>query len=162
MTITSFDALKIELCRLLNMPDAPPAGASVAGGGDAFSLWIDDVPVILCHFPGVRADRVFLMCDYGEVPEESELLVLRHAMEKNFLMYRGNASTYARDPLLGTLVLLGEIDLGAATPESALRLVRDFAASALAFRTHHFKDERLDDDKGLQGTEAWRSPGGLA
>jgi hypothetical protein len=153
MSVESFEDLKKGLCNLLGQPsealnDESQDGDLSGTGVDGFALMTDDAAVTLCQFPDVRTDRAFLICDYGDVPEDLELLVLRRVLETNFLMYRGNSTTFAREPVTGHLLLLGEVLFATATADSVLEAMQRFADGVKEFRKGHFVEDLTQRSQG--------------
>jgi hypothetical protein len=132
--LKDFGELKREVLRLLDQSTP----ATETSGADTLSLTVKGQVVTLCHFPSVREDRVFVVCDCGELSEDEELRVLRRLFEANFAMYRGNAATFARDPFNGHIVLLGEFSFAEATAEYVIETVKRYGDTVGEFKRDRF------------------------
>jgi hypothetical protein len=101
---------------------------------DTLAIAIDGVAMMLTYYEPAKGDRAFLFTNFGAIPPELELPALRRLLDINFMLYQGNAPSFAREPESGHVMLLGEIPLATATPETVLTYMRALSAQALEWR----------------------------
>jgi hypothetical protein len=105
---------------------------------DTLAIAIEGVPVMLAYYETVKADSAFVFTNFGAVPPELELAALRRLLEINFILYQGSAPAFAREPESGDVMLLGEVPLATATPETVLSYMRAVSAQALEWGKGYF------------------------
>ena len=152
MAVKNFEELKLGVCKQLGAP--VPDNGEDGANEDAFMLTIGDVAVMTVHSPKTNPDRAFLFCDYGDVPEDIELFVLRRLLEMNFLLYRGNSPAFCRDVTSGHIMLMGELLFATTTPASALEIMQRFAAHVKEWRRTHFVEDLVMDDPAARHSGA--------
>lgn len=132
---------------------APPAcddtanDESVPHGLDTLALAIDGVGVALTYHADYKNDCAFVFTEFGSIPPEQELEVMRKLLDVNFLLYRGGAPTFSRDPDSGRIMLLSEIPLDAATPAMVLHYLRQLVSQALQWRSGHYLEQDASTDQ---------------
>lgn len=145
----TFEALKQGVIDLIcqqtgRAGQAPPTARAPATdqpapkGLDTLALVIDGVGVALTYHADYKNDCAFVFTEFGSIAPEQELDVLRKLLEVNFLLYRGGAPTFTRDPDSGRIVLLSEIPLQQATPAMVLHYLRQLVSQALQWRSEHY------------------------
>lgn len=148
----AFKALKqgvIDLiCQQTGQAYKAPAGARepntdepAPNALDTLALAIDGVGVALTYHADYKSDCAFVFTEFGSIPPEQELAVMRKLLDVNFLLYRGGAPTFTRDPDSGRIVLLSEIPLPQATPASVLHYLRQLVSQALQWRSDHYLEQ---------------------
>lgn len=122
----------------------PPKDADQPAQNDLESLAmvIDGVAVAMVYNADYKKDCAFVFTEFGRVPADQELVILRKLLDVNFLLYRGGAPTFTRDPASGNIMLLSEVPLAQATPAMTLHYLRQLVSQALQWRNDHY----LEDD----------------
>jgi len=145
MSTAAFRELREEIIKLLaeksGKPiDPPPADSAynVFDELDTVALSIDSVPVMLTYHQAARDDRAFVFAGFGVVPADLELAALRKLLEINFILYQGNAPTFARDPDSGHIMFLGEIPLAGARADQVLFYMHEVAKQGREWRSNFF------------------------
>lgn len=150
-----FDQLRQGMVDSVKAQAAPPAttpGQSQAGTDDdrdSLALVIDGVGMLLTYRAEVSDSCAFVFTDFGSVAPEAELAALRRLLEINFLMYRGGAPAFTRDPDSGHILLLCEVPLEIATADSVLVYLRQLAAHAQQWRQGHYLDPHAGPGGGV-------------
>lgn len=119
----------------------PATSEPAPKGLDTLAMVIDGVGVAITHHADYKNDCAFVFTEFGQVPPELELAAMRKLLDVNFLLYRGGAPTFTRDPDSGRIVLLSEVPLNQATPAVVLHYLRQLVAQALQWRSDHYLDE---------------------
>jgi hypothetical protein len=89
------------------------------------------------------------------------LLALRRLLETNFLMYKGNAPAFVREPVSGHILLLGEVAYATASAQALVDVMCAFASQAKVWRKTFFVEDLVhagssDRDPDEPGTGAQR------
>ncbi len=150
-----FDQLRQGVVDAVNAQATPPAtrpGQSQAGtedDPDSLALVIDGVGMLLTYRSEVSDSCAFVFTEFGSIAPEAELAALRRLLEINFLMYRGGAPAFTRDPDSGHILLLCEVPLEVATPDTVLAYLRQLAGHARQWRQGHYLDPHASPGTGV-------------
>lgn len=136
------------ICQQTGQAYKPPPAAKTPAtdepaptGLDTLAVVIDGVGVALTYHADYKNDCAFVFTEFGSIPPEQELEVMRKLLDVNFLLYRGGAPTFTRDPDSGRIVLLSEIPLQQATPAMVLHYLRQLVSQALQWRRDHYLEQ---------------------
>jgi hypothetical protein len=123
---------------------ARPAGVEAPADDDpeSLALVIDGIGMLITYKAEVHDRCAFVFTEFGRVTPEDELPALRRLLDINFLMYRGGAPAFTRDPDSGHILLLCEVPLDVATPTTVLAYLHQLSGHARQWRQGHYLQAR--------------------
>lgn len=138
MSIRDFAELRQALASVV--AGSPPPNHPGPDGMESLALAIADVSFLLCHASTTPADRAFLFCEFGPLPETRRVEALERLLEMNLILFRGNSPVFGRDPINGNILFCSEILFAAVSPEILLETLRHIATQAQLWRQTCFLD----------------------
>ncbi|WP_395685604.1 CesT family type III secretion system chaperone [Caenimonas koreensis] len=148
MKTNTFQTLCEGLCDLLQEPrfELP----ETLEGTIAFHLNLQAVAVNFLYFPETCADHLFILTEFGAVPENDPRAIdmFKALMDANFVLPHPNPPTMSRNPVTGEMVLRCVQPFEGATSAGLLEVVRHAVAAALEWRKTFFLGPGLPSPVG--------------
>ncbi|MBK4736965.1 CesT family type III secretion system chaperone [Noviherbaspirillum pedocola] len=136
MPIKDFAELRLALASVV--AGSPPPRHPQPDGMESLALAIAGVSFLLCHAGATHADRAFLFCEFGPLPETRRVEALERLMEMNLIFFRGNSPVFGRDPINGNILFCSEILFASVSAELLLETLRHIATQAQLWRQTFF------------------------
>ena len=96
----------------------------------------------LRHGKEADPDGLFIICDFGEVPEENRALIYQRLLETNLFLFGNNAPNFGFNPDTGRVNMMIRVPLSSLSLEDLTKVLANTAAYVQVWRRSYFLTPR--------------------
>lgn len=126
-----FNQLIRDFCTLSGTDDA----THILNGG---SIAINDIVFLLAWKERLDPERLYVRCDFGEVPANRKIQVCKSLLEADLDLYDGSGPAFSLSATTGRVLFTHSYRLDALTPAELRDILSALVDSVLEWRSGHF------------------------